>query len=60
MEGVITELIEFLHYAFLTFGAFALVAERSSLSNCLAIAASEVSEPRPWPADAEDKSEVLG
>jgi hypothetical protein len=47
MEGAATELIEFLRYALLTFGIFALATERSSLSNCLAIAASKVFEPKP-------------
>jgi len=44
----------------LILGAFALVVERSSLSNCLTAAASEVSELLPKPADAEDRSDLRG
>jgi hypothetical protein len=60
MEGVVAGVVKFLRWALLSFGTFALAAKRSSLSTCLATAASEVSEPRPWPTDAERKSEVRG
>jgi len=42
----------------LILGAFALAAERSSLSNCLAAAVSEVSELLPKPAGAEERSDL--
>jgi len=60
MEGVVAGVVEFLHWVLLSFGAFTLATERSSLSTCLAAAASEVSEPRPWLADAERESKVRG
>ncbi len=60
MEGVVAGVVKFLRWALLSFGTFALAAERSSLSTCLATAASEVSKPRPWPTDPERKSEVRG
>jgi len=44
----------------LILGAFALATKRSSLSNCLAAAASEVSELLPKPADAEERSDLWG
>jgi hypothetical protein len=40
--------------------AFALAAERSSLSDYLAAAASEVSELLPKPADAKERSDLRG
>jgi hypothetical protein len=52
-EGAITKLVEFFRNEFLTFGAFALAAKRSILSNCLAVAMSEPSELLPGPTDTE-------
>jgi hypothetical protein len=58
-EGVVTELIESLRYVPLFLGAFALAAERSSLSNCLAAAAiSEVFELLPRPVETEEESDL--
>ncbi|CAK9878648.1 unnamed protein product [Sphagnum jensenii] len=57
-EGVVTELIEFLRCVLLILDAFALATERSSLSDCLAAAASEVSELLPKPANAEERSNL--
>ncbi len=59
-EGVITELLEFFLYEFLAFGAFALAAERSILSVCLAATVSESSELLPRPAGAEKKTDLRG
>jgi hypothetical protein len=59
-EGVITELLEFFLCKFLAFGAFALAAERSFLSVCLAAAVSEPSELLPKPAGTEEKSDLRG
>jgi hypothetical protein len=58
--GVVIELIEFLCCMPFILDAFALAAERSSLSDCLATTASEVSELLPKPADAEKKSDLWG
>ncbi len=52
-KGVITELVEFFCNEFLTLDAFALAAERSILSDCLAAAMSEPSELLPGPTDVE-------
>jgi hypothetical protein len=59
-EGFVTELIEFLRCMPLILSAFALAAERSSLSNCLVAVASEVSELLPKPADVEERSDLRG
>jgi hypothetical protein len=50
---VITELVEFFRNEFLTLGAFALAAERSILSDCLAAAMSEPFELLPGPTETE-------
>jgi hypothetical protein len=58
-EGVFTEPIESLRCVPLFLGAFALAAERSSLSDCLAVAAiSEVFELLPEPAETEEVSDL--
>jgi hypothetical protein len=57
---MITELLEFFLCEFLAFGAFALAAERSILSVCLATAVSKSSELLPRPASAEKKSDLRG
>jgi hypothetical protein len=60
-EGVVIELIESLRCAPLFFGAFALAAERSSLSDCLAATViSEVFELLPEPAETEEISDLRG
>jgi hypothetical protein len=59
-EGVVTKLIDSLYCELLILGAFALVAERSSLSDCLAATVFEVSEPLPKPADAEERTDLRG
>jgi hypothetical protein len=59
-EGVITELFEFFLRVFLAFEAFALAAERSFLSVCLAMAVSEPSELLPRLASTEEKSNLRG
>ncbi len=61
MEGVFTELIKSLRCVPLFLGAFALAAERSSLSDCLAATAiSEVFELFPEPAETEEVSDLRG
>jgi len=57
---VITELLEFFLCEFLAFGAFALAAERSILSVCLAAAVPEPSELLPRLAGTEGKSDSWG
>jgi hypothetical protein len=57
---VITELLEFFLCEFLAFGAFALAAERSLLSVCLAATVSEPSELLPKPAGSKEKSNLWG
>jgi hypothetical protein len=57
---VITELVEFFRNEFLTLGAFALAAERSILSDCLAAAMSEPSELLSGPTDTEYTSDLRG
>jgi len=52
-EGAITELVKFFHNKFLTLDAFALAAERSILSDCLAAAMFKPSELLSGPTDIE-------
>jgi len=58
-EGVFTELIESLRCVPFFLDAFALAAERSSLSDCLAaVAISEVFDLLPEPAEIEEVSDL--
>ncbi len=60
-EGEALELFRFLRCCeLLAFGAFALAAERSNLSDYLAAVVSETSELLPRPAGAEEKSNLRG
>jgi len=58
-EGVFTKLIKSLRCVPLFLGAFALAAERSSLSDCLAAATiSEDFEPLPELAETKEESDL--
>jgi len=59
-EGVVAEMPDFFCCEFLSFGAFALAAERSFLSVCLAAVVSESSKFLPRPADTEEISDLRG
>jgi hypothetical protein len=59
-EGEVPELFRFLRCELLTFGAFALAAERSILSVFLVAVVPEPSELLPRPAGAEEKSDLRG
>jgi len=59
-EGVIAQLLEFFRCVFLAFGAFALAAERSFLSVCLAAVVSEPSKLFPGPTSTEKEFDLRG
>jgi hypothetical protein len=60
LGGAVVGVVDFLLIALLSFGSFALAAERSSLTTCLAAAAPKLSELDPYPTIAENNSEMRG
>ncbi len=60
LGGAVTEVVSFFLVTLLSFGSFALVAERSSLATCLAAAMPKFFEPDPCRAVAKVKSEMQG
>ncbi len=60
LGGAVAEVVSFFLVTLLSFGSFALVAERSSLATCLAAAVPKFFEPDPCPTITEVKYEMQG